>query len=72
MSSAAYYRQEAERYRKLVATETRQAAADQLLGYARQYEALAAMMDDAVRMAPPTGEAQRQPMQQQQQKKRDA
>lgn len=69
MTTAENFRKDAERYRKLAEAETNPALRDQLLGYARQYEAWAAALeDDAATPPPPSGPVQPQPMQQQQKK----
>ena len=69
MTTAASFRNEAERYRKLAEAEANSTLRDQLLGYARQYEAWASVLEDAEAPLPPPTEPQRQPMQQQQRKK---
>jgi hypothetical protein len=78
MTTIAFYRQEAERHRKLAAEEPSPALKAQLLAFSRDYDALADILeeagkkdDDARAPPPPTGPAQQQPMQQQQQKKED-
>jgi hypothetical protein len=40
----AYFRQEAKRYRDIAAAETDPAVIDQLIGYAKEYEAWAAIV----------------------------
>lgn len=72
MASAEYLRQEAERYRKLAAKESSAPLRDRLLGYVRQCEALAEVMEEtADRAAPPGAQLRHQVMQQQQQKEEE-
>ncbi len=70
MTTAETFRKDAERYRKLAEAEPPGPLRDQLLGYAKQYEAWAAVLEDAD-PPPPPSPVQRQPMQQQQKKKAD-
>jgi hypothetical protein len=69
---AAQYRREAERYRKLAAAETSPPAAQQLLDYAKQYDAWASILEEEEEEGkhppPPSTAPQPQPMQQQQTK----
>jgi hypothetical protein len=69
MSNAAYFRKEAERYRKLAASEMNPTLAEQLLGYAKEYEGWAAVLESADAAQPPSTTMQQQNIQQQQQKK---
>jgi len=78
MTTINYYRQEAERYRKLAAEEAAPALKAQLLAFSRDYDALADMLveagesdEDGKSLVRPIGSVQPQPMQQQQQKKED-
>jgi hypothetical protein len=64
---AEHFHREAENYRKLAAAESSPALRDQLLGYARQYDALASIVEEVPPPALPA-KHQRQPMQQQQSK----
>ena len=67
MDSAAEFREEADRYRKMAAAESNPALRDQLLAYARQYESLAAMMEEVP--APPLSSVPQQQRVQQPQAK---
>jgi hypothetical protein len=70
MPTAAFYRDEAESQRKLAAVEQDPMLKAQLLGFARDYDTLAEIVQAAEAPdapLPPTGSLQRQPMQQQQQ-----
>lgn len=72
MTTAENFRKDAERYRKLAEAEANPMLRDQLLGYARQYEAWAMVLeDDAASPPPASGPIQPQPMQQQQQQKKE-
>jgi hypothetical protein len=73
MPDAAYYRQEAKRHRELAAEESDPALAKQLLGFARDYDVLAAILEAGgeIDAPPPTGPVQHQPTQQQQKKAED-
>jgi hypothetical protein len=69
MSSAAYYRVEAERCRKLAAASPDPAMATRWRQLASEYETLAQSLESGV--PPPLSGSQPQPMQQQQSKTTD-
>ena len=70
MGDAEQFRRDAVRYRKLAAEESNPVVARRMLDFAVQYEALADLMEETDRpvAAPPSGQMQHQPVQQQQSK----
>jgi hypothetical protein len=71
MSTAAYYREEAKRYRERAAATPDSEAAKHWLRFAADYDTLANLLEDHDAAHPPVapGRMQIQPMQQQQSKK---
>jgi hypothetical protein len=63
MSTAAYYREEAKRYRDLAAASPGSEAAKQWLRFAADYDQIASLLEESRNTQPPgqSGAAQQQP-----------
>jgi hypothetical protein len=72
MTTVAFYRDEAKRYRVLAAEESDPTLKAQLLTFARDHDTLADILEEAEGATPPPpARAPRQPTQQQPQKKQE-
>jgi len=68
MTTITFYRQEAQRHRELAAAEPSPRLAQQLLAFARDYDALVDILENSegIDAPPPAGPEQQQQQQQQQ------